>query len=518
MMFGLKESVIERIRAVFAKFPAIQRAVIYGSRAKGNYKRGSDIDLTLYGEELTPDVLGLVNRELDDLLLPWMIDLSIFEHIEHVKLREHIERVGVVFYEGEGFTRRPKITAKYKDANKKTTWPRKTLGEVCQFRGGGTPSKTIERYWRGDIPWISPKDMKLDIVSDSIDHISREAIDSSATSLIPKDSVLMVVRSGILARIVPIARTGCVLTINQDLKALCPNGTIDSRFLYYLLNSKMDTLLSMVSRGATVHRLMTDQIRSLDFMLPPLPEQQRIVAILDEAFAGIATAKANAEKNLRNARDLFENYTNLLFSQKQEGWIEKPLEHAVAADCSLSYGIVQPGDEHPNGLPVVRPTDLTTRTICLDGLKRIDPKLSDNYKRTTLQGGELLLCVRGSTGTLAKAAPELIGGNVTRGIVPIRFNHALIIQDFGYYLMRSEAIQGQIREKTYGAALMQINIRDLRNILLSFPSLKTQREMVSKFDILSVDINRLEIIYQCKLAALKELKKSLLHDAFRGAL
>ena len=146
--------------------------------------------------------------------------------------------------------------------------------------------------------WVSPKDMKFDVVSDSIDHISREAIESSATSLIPKNSVLMVVRSGILARTVPIAITGRELTINQDLKALCPNGAVDARFLYHLLKSKMDILLSMVSRGATVHRLPTEQIRSLDFILPPLSEQRQIVGILDEAIEGIATVKAHTERKL----------------------------------------------------------------------------------------------------------------------------------------------------------------------------------------------------------------------------
>src|SRR6267142_6443232 len=190
----------------------------------------------------------------------------------------------------------------------KAGWQTKTLGEVCYFRGGGTPSKAVERYWRGDIPWVSPKDMKFELISDSIDHISVEAIASSATSLIPKDSVLMVVRSGILARTVPIGITERDLTINQDLKALCPKGVIHARFLYYLLESKMDVLLSMVSRGATVHRLTTDLIRSVDFVLPPLPEQKRIVGILDEAFDGIATAKANTEKNLQNARALFESH------------------------------------------------------------------------------------------------------------------------------------------------------------------------------------------------------------------
>jgi len=205
-------------------------------------------------------------------------------------------------------------------------WQRRTLGEVCQFRGGGTPSKSVELYWRGNIPWVSPKDMKFDVVSDSIDHISQEAIHDSATSLIPKDSVLMVVRSGILARIVPIAITGRDLTINQDLKALCPSGELDARFLYHLLESKMDELLSMVSRGATVHRLMTDQIRNLDLVLPPLAEQQRIVGLLDEAFAGLATTKTNAEKNLQNARALFESHLQSVFTQRGPGWVETTLD------------------------------------------------------------------------------------------------------------------------------------------------------------------------------------------------
>lgn len=400
----------------------------------------------------------------------------------------------------------------------KKEWPRKTLGEVCQFRGGGTPSKAVERYWRGSIPWVSPKDMKFDVVSDSIDHISQEAIDGSATSLIPKDSVLMVVRSGILARTVPIAITGRDLTINQDLKALCPCGAMDARFLYHLLDSKMDELLSMVSRGATVHRLMTEQIRDLDFVLPPLAEQQRIVGVLDEAFAGLATAKANAERNLQNARAIFESHLEAVFRQRGLGWVETSLEEVADANCSLSYGIVQPGNDFADGMPVVRPTDLTNKVIFLDGLKRINPKLAEGYKRTTLRGGELLLCVRGSTGVVAIAASELKAANVTRGIVPIRFNHSLLLPEFGFYLISSEQVQSQIRAKTYGAALMQINIRDLRVISISVPPLKEQATIAKQLDALYQETQRLANIFERKLAALEALKKSLLHQAFSGEL
>jgi len=196
----------------------------------------------------------------------------------------------------------------------KKGWTKKTLGDVCQFRGGGTPSKAVDHYWTGEIPWVSPKDMKSDLVCDSIDHISEDAIANSATSLIPKGSVLVVVRSGILAKTVPIAITGRDLTINQDLKALCPDSSLDSKFLFHLLHSKMDTLLSLVSRGATVHRLMTEQLRKLDLFLPPLPEQKRIIGILDQAFESRRHLESIYQKKLAALGELKKSLLQQAFS------------------------------------------------------------------------------------------------------------------------------------------------------------------------------------------------------------
>ncbi len=99
MKFGLNEPTIERIRAVFAKYPQVEKVVLYGSRAKGNYRNGSDIDLTLFGADLTLDALHKMMGEIDDLLLPYTIDLSIFNQISDRDVIEHIQRVGVTFYE-----------------------------------------------------------------------------------------------------------------------------------------------------------------------------------------------------------------------------------------------------------------------------------------------------------------------------------------------------------------------------------------------------------------------------------
>ena len=252
--------------------------------------------------------------------------------------------------------------------------------------------------------------------------------------------------------------------------------------------------------------------------VPPSAEQRRIVAILDEAFEGIATAKANAEKNLQNARELFGRLSAAVLDQLAPISRIATLEDVAEQGCSLSYGIVQPGEEVAGGLPIVRPVDLNDGVVTLDGLKRIDPTLARSYERTMLKGNDILLCVRGTTGALALADSELAGANVTRGIVPIRFDAAQLSQDFGYCLMRSEPVQMQIRAKTYGTALMQINIRDLRQLTLPVPPKHEQDVAVKRFNELQAATDQLVATYERKLAALDELKKSLLHQAFTGQL
>jgi len=107
MRFGLPEQTIQSIGAILARHPAVEKAVLYGSRAKGNFKPASDIDLCLQGASLTSRELTLIDDELDDLLLPYKIDLSLFVEIDHPALREHIQRVGVVFYERKPTPQRP---------------------------------------------------------------------------------------------------------------------------------------------------------------------------------------------------------------------------------------------------------------------------------------------------------------------------------------------------------------------------------------------------------------------------
>ena len=397
----------------------------------------------------------------------------------------------------------------------KKGWPTKRLGEVCQFRGGGTPSKAVERYWLGDIPWVSPKDMKFDVVSDSIDHISQEAIDGSATSLIPKDSVLMVVRSGILARIVPIAITGRELTINQDLKALCPNGAMDARFLYHLLDSKMELLLSMVSRGATVHRLMTDQIRDIDFVLPPLAEQQRIVGLLDDAFEGLATAKANAEKNLQNARALFESHLQSVFTQRGPGWVEK----TIGEVCDFrGGGTPSKAVEHywKGKIPWVSPKDMKSEIVS-DTIDHISQEAIDGSATSLIPHGAVLMVVR--SGILARIVPLAVTGR------ELTINQDLkalcpknVIESRFLYSLLESKMPELTSLVSRGATVHRLQTEQIRSLAISIPPKAAQQQIIKRIDSMREETQRLARLYERKHALLTALKKSLLHQAFSGGL
>jgi|CXWL01.1.fsa_nt_gi type I restriction enzyme S subunit len=398
----------------------------------------------------------------------------------------------------------------------KQGWQTKTLAEVCEVVNGGTPKTGVKEYWDGDFLWITPAEMgkrENPYASQTERKITDKGLGNSSAKLLPPKSVILSSRAPIGHLVI---NTEPMAT-NQGCKGLIPSDSLHYKYLFYYLGSKVE-MLNDLGSGATFKELSGSKLKEVPIPIASLPEQQRIVAILDEACAAIAKAKVNAEQNLRNAKELFESYLQSVFENKGEGWEEKILEELSDKKCTLSYGIVQPGDEYPNGLPIIRPTDLTSRFIKIEGLKRIDPKLADGYKRTTLIGDELLLCVRGSTGVVSIATRELNGANVTRGIVPIRFNSEVIDQEFGYYLLISKYIQKQISAKTYGAALMQINIGDLRKIQTPYPPLTEQQTIVQKLDALSTETKKLEKIYQQKINDLEELKKSILQKAFSGEL
>lgn len=389
----------------------------------------------------------------------------------------------------------------------KKGWEIKVLGEVSSTIMGQAPAgKDCNREGRGT-PFVKAGEFG------PFRPVIREWT-TDPKKLAKSTDVLICVVGATCGKI----NLGADCAIGRSAAAIRPKAErLHQFFLHYFLEGQVQTLRTG-SLGSAQTVISKDMIEAVEIALPPLEEQQRIVAILDESLEGLDRAYAHAQANLQSARELFESALGAGLARDAGGWRTAELKDLVESDCTLSYGIVQPGEEYPDGLPIVRPTDLGEREIGLSGLKRIDPAFASGYARTSLKGRDILLCVRGSTGVVAMASEELAGANVTRGIVPIRFNPKILKQRLGYFQFLSGPVQSQIRAGTYGAALMQINIRDLRLIKMLVPPLDQQDTVLERLENLSEQIDRTVLHYQLKLQQIIELRQSLMHKAFAGEL
>ena len=196
------------------------------------------------------------------------------------------------------------------------SWAVLPLGHIGVWNGGGTPAKSNPAFWNGDIPWASPKDVKVARLWDSSDHISSSAVEASTTMVIPKRSVLVVTRSGILAHTLPVATNEIPLAINQDLKAITPFAGIDAEFLAWALRALQRRILKECSKhGTTVHSIEVPRLQAFDVPLAPANEQRRIVAKIEELFSELD----KGIESLKTARRQLEVYRQSVLKHAFEG-------------------------------------------------------------------------------------------------------------------------------------------------------------------------------------------------------
>ncbi len=277
------------------------------------------------------------------------------------------------------------------------------LNELCAFRHGGTPSKAVAAFWSGDIPWVSPKDMKTSTVCDASDRITEAAVANSATSVVPPGSTLLVVRSGILAHSFPVALVTGPVAFNQDIKAVVPKSSeVSAEYVYWFLRSKAsDVVARGVKKGATVHSVQSGFIEGLQVPLVDRDEQQRIVDLLSRA-EGIVRLRRQAQQK---AAELIPAIFVHMFGDpatNPKGWPVFALSEVSEVISGVAKGRDLSADESIE-LPYMRVANVKDGRLDLDEVKTIRIKNTE-VEKLRIVPGDLLMTEGGDPDKLGRAA------------------------------------------------------------------------------------------------------------------
>ncbi len=293
----------------------------------------------------------------------------------------------------------------------------------------------------------------------------------------------------------------------DGVKILQPKDEIEPRYFYYYLQN-----INLGSLGYARHYRLLKEIEA--HYPKQLPEQKRIVAILDDAFAAIAKAKTNAEQNLKNAKELFESYLQSVFENKGEGWEEKTLGDV----CTVERG------SSPRPIENFITNDRNgVNWIKIGDTKGIDKYLYSTKEKITQEGAEKSRFVKEGdfilSNSMSFGKPYIMKtqGYIHDGWFVLRLPKNINTEYF-WYLLASPYTMNQFIALASGAIVKNISGDLVKKTILPIPPLKEQQTIVQKLDALSAETKKLETIYQKKIKDLEELKKSILQKAFNGEL
>ena len=397
----------------------------------------------------------------------------------------------------------------------KAGWETKPLADVCQIK----PPKAEARQR------ISGKEL--------VSFVPMEALGIDQKFLVPTQTKPLEDVAGsytyfadgdvLLAKITPCFENGKLgiadaLTNgigfgSSEYIVFRPSPAVDKEWLYYFLSrqSFREEGAAQMSGAVGHKRVSKEFIESYPIPVPPLPEQHRIVALLDEAFNGIATARANAEKNLHNARALFESHLQKVFTQRGEEWIEKRLGDVF----TTATGTTPPksnADFYGDFIPLVKPPELCNELIdsASDGLSEDGAAVA----RLLPQKSILVSCI----GNLGKVGLNTVPVAFNQQINAILPDESHAIPEFMFFQTLAPVFKEQLESLASGTTVPIVNKSKFNSVGVVLPPLPIQRSVAAQFSLLREETQRLESLYQRKLAALDALKQSLLHQAFSGAL
>lgn len=305
---------------------------------------------------------------------------------------------------------------------------------------------------------------------------------------------------------------------SSEFVVMRPSPRLLPQYLFYfMLRDDFREAGAKVMTGAVGHKRVPNEFfERLEVPLPPLYEQKRIVAVLDQAFAALDRALALAEANLADAEEVFDSFGEALFTEVLATAPEKrPLGDLTAPGSGITYGVVKPGGE--GSVAFVRGGDLVNGEVRMGQLRTISKEFSEQYRRTLLRGGELLICLVGTPGQCAIAPTALAGANIARQVGMIRLRESLCAEYVRDYLL-SKVGQQALGLKTGGSVQQVINLGDLKLIEVPLPDKARQVEIVAQLQAWKSATDALRQRYRDSVRNIAELRQSLLQKAFAGEL
>ncbi|MEG0822272.1 MAG: restriction endonuclease subunit S [Burkholderiaceae bacterium] len=391
-------------------------------------------------------------------------------------------------------------------------WQWRPLTDLARLESGHTPSRRHPEYWGGTIPWLSIPDAKkhhggaIETTDNSTNDLG---IANSSARLLPAGTVCL----SRTASVGYVVVTATPMATSQDFVNWICGDELEPRFLQYLLIAEGTELLRFAS-GAVHKTIYFPEVKAFHVCVPSVSEQQRIVAILDEAFEAIATAKANAEKNLQNVPELFDSQLVAILSDKGEAWPRKTLQE-VATDFGRGKSKHRPRNDpklYEGPFPFIQTGDVRNSNHLIT-------RFTQTYSEEGLAQSKLwpkgTLCIT-IAANIAETGVLDFDACFPDSVIGVVVDPGQTTSKYVEYMLRT--VKADLKAKGKGSAQDNINLATFENERFAFPDISTQASMVERLDELSFEVKHLESMFANKLTALDELKKSLLHQAFTGQL